>query len=195
MQYLDDARHVIIIVGIPAVGKTTVVKKVVDMLKKQKKNVKVVSFGTEMLKYLKKNDGHRDQLRKMSRSEQTKIQRQTAKLISRIRSKILIIDTHAFISTPSGYYPGLPSPILDIIRPTHFISLTAKPERIYMRREKDKSRNRDVNSISAIKRELSIQDAMISACVVHSGAPVLAVLNKDGKVDVSARKILKTMGL
>ena len=176
-------------------GKTSVVHRLVKMLMTKKKNVKVVSFGTEMLNYAKRSKNHRDDLRKMDRKQQNKLQMQAAKSISRIKAEIIVIDTHAFIATPSGYYPGLPSRILDIIRPTHFISLTAKPEKIFSRRERDKSRVRDINSIAMIKRELDIQDAMISACAVHSGAPVMPVLNKDGKIEESARQILRTMGL
>lgn len=194
MHYLADARR-IIIVGIPAVGKTTVVAHLVDILEKKKKNVRMVSFGSEMVKHIKSKSKHRDQIRKMNRAEQVKLQLQAAKSIRRIKAEFLIIDTHAFIATPSGYYPGLPSPILDILCPTHFISLTAKPEMIFSRRQKDKSRMRDVNSIALIKHELDIQVAMISACSVHSGAPVMPVLNKDGRIDESAAQILKTMGL
>ena len=186
----------IVIVGIPGVGKTTVVAKLVELIKKKRRDVRVVSFGTEMLKRARmRKIKNRDELRGMSRDEQSEIQREAAEAIRRIKSSILVIDTHAFIATPSGYYPGLPSPILDIIRPTHFISLTARPEKIYSRREADKTRNRDINSISLIKRELSIQDAMLSSCAVHSGAPVMPVLNRDGKVVESARQILRTMEL
>lgn len=191
---MADARRVII-VGIPAVGKTTVVERVEKMLKAKKKNVKVVSFGTEMVKHVKKSDSHRDKLRKMPRAAQAKLQAQAASTIKSIKADFLIIDTHAFISTSAGYYPGLPSSILDILCPTHFISLTAKPEMIFSRRDKDKSRMRDKNSITLIKRELGIQDAMISACSVHSGAPITPILNKNGMVDESALKILRAMGV
>lgn len=193
MLCLADAKR-IIIVGIPAVGKTTVVTRLVKMLKSKKQNVKMVSFGTVMVK-LAKNNSNRDGLRKMSRTEQSELQVQAAKAIRSIKTDILIIDTHAFISTPSGYYPGLPSDILDILRPTQFISLTAKPETIFSRRHTDKSRLRDINSIAFIKRELNIQDAMISACAVHSGAPVMPVLNKEKKMDESALQILEALGL
>ena len=186
----------IVIVGIPAVGKTTVVEKIVQLLKKKNRRVRVVSFGTEMLGHAKKKGIHdRDALRKMSRDEQNKMQLEAAKSIRRMKADVLVVDTHAFIATPAGYYPGLPSPILDIIRPTHFVSLTARPEKIFSRRERDKSRNRDMNSISLIKRELNMQDAMLSSCAVHSGSPILPVLNRDGKVEETARQIIKSVGV
>ncbi len=188
---MADVKRVII-VGIPAVGKTTVVARLVKLLKEKKKNVKVVSFGSEMIRNVG-SSSDRDKLRTMPRTMQARLQLQAARSIRRIKAEFLIIDTHAFIATPSGYYPGLPSSILDILEPTHFISLTAKPEMIFSRRQQDKSRARDINTITLIKRELSIQDAMISACSVHSGAPVMPVLNKDGRIDESANRILKAM--
>lgn len=186
----------VVIVGIPGVGKTTVVEHMVRVLESRDTGVRVVSFGTEMLEQAKKRGiRDRDALRKEGRDEQERLQREAAKSISVIDSEVVIIDTHAFIATPSGYYPGLPSPILDIIRPTHLISLTAKPERILSRRERDKSRMRDRNSISGIKRELAIQDAMLSACSVHSGSPIMPVYNRDGEASEAAEAILKSVGL
>ena len=44
---------------------------------------------------------------------------------------VVIIDTHAFISSSEGYYPGLPEHVLKIIQPTNFVSVSAKPEEIY----------------------------------------------------------------
>ncbi len=192
---MDGTRRVVI-VGIPGVGKTTVVEHVVRILKSMDKDVRVVSFGTEMLEQAQKRGiDDRDELRKEGRDEQELLQREAAKSISRIASEVVVIDTHAFIATPSGYYPGLPSPILDIVRPTHLISLTARPERIFSRRESDTSRTRDRNSISGIKRELAIQDAMLSACSVHSGSPVMPVFNADGKAAEAAEAILRSVGL
>lgn len=186
----------VVIVGIPGVGKTTVVEHIVRILKSRNTAVRVVSFGTEMLEHAKRRGiKDRDALRKEGRDEQERLQREAAKSISVIDAEVVVIDTHAFIATPSGYYPGLPSPILDIVRPTHFISLTAKPERIFSRREQDKSRTRDPNSISGIKRELAIQDAMLSACSVHSGSPVMPVFNRDDEANDAAEKILRSVGL
>ena len=87
------------------------------------------------------------------------------------------IDTHAIISSPEGYYPGLPEHVLKIIRPSNFVSVAAKPEEIYNRRMKDDTRNRDKITLANIKKELDYQTGMISACAVITGSPVRHVLN------------------
>ena len=88
----------------------------------------------------------------------------------------------------------MPSDVLDIIMPTNFISLTAKPEIIYARRNNDAERDRDKNSIRMIKKELGIQDAMISACSVHSGSPVKHIYHKDGKSGEAVQLIVEAVG-
>jgi adenylate kinase len=60
---------------------------------------------------------------------------------------------------------------------------------------KDDTRNRDKISIDNIKKELDVQSGMISACAVLSGSPVKHVLNREGKIDEAADKIIRAIGL
>ena len=50
-------RRRIVIVGIPGVGKSTVVAKVVEMLNAKGKSPKVVNYGTVMLEQAMKSQG------------------------------------------------------------------------------------------------------------------------------------------
>ena len=108
---------------------------------------------------------------------------------------MVIVDTHAFINTSEGFYPGLPIHVIEYLKPTNFISISARPEEIYNRRMKDNSRNRDVISLASIKKELAVQDAMLSSCSVLSGSPMKPVLNREGKIDETAMKVIKAMGI
>ena len=137
----------------------------------------------------------RDLLRKLSVTEQQRLQKMAAETIATHDEEVVIIDTHAFISSPEGYYPGLPEHVLKIIKPSNFVSVAAKPEEIYNRRMKDDSRNRDKITIDNIKKELDYQSGMISACAVITGSPVRHVLNGEGKVEEAADKIIKAIGL
>jgi adenylate kinase len=186
----------IILVGIPGVGKTTLLTTMVEILKDHKKNVVVINYGSLMFDVAKENGlTDRDQLRKLSVSEQQRLQKLAAEQISGHEEEVVIIDTHAFINSPEGYYPGLPEHVLKIIKPTNFVSVSAKPEEIYNRRMKDDTRNRDKITLANIKKELDVQSGMMSACSVITGSPVRLVLNGEGKIDEAADKIIKAIGL
>ena len=186
----------IILVGIPGVGKTTLLTTMVEILKSNKKNVVVINYGSLMFDVAKENGlTDRDQLRKLSVSEQQRLQKIAAEKISHHEEEVVIIDTHAFINSPEGYYPGLPEHVLKIIKPTNFVSVSAKPEEIYNRRMKDDTRNRDKITLANIKKELDVQSGMISACAVITGSPVRLVLNGEGKIDETADKIIRAIGL
>ena len=185
----------VVVVGIPGVGKTTVVSKVVEKLNVLNKSVSVHSFGTVMFEEAKKNGlKDRDDLRKLTVEEQKNLQKKAAEKIAEHQENIVIIDTHAFISTKEGYYPGLPHYVIQILKPTHFIAVSAKPDEIYNRRTNDDTRDRDIISIGSIKEELDVQDAMLSSCSVLSGSPMKVVLNTEGKVEVAANSIINAIG-
>jgi len=193
--YLAESKKVVMI-GIPGVGKTTLLTKIVEILKNNGKNVHMVSFGTLMFDVAKANGlTDRDELRKLPVSEQQHLQKVAAEKIAAYNEEIVIIDTHAFINSPEGYYPGLPEHVLKIIKPTNFVSVSAKPEEIYNRRMKDDTRNRDKITLPNIKKELDVQSGMISACAVLTGAPVRYVLNGEGKIDEAASKIINAIRL
>ncbi|MDH3677925.1 MAG: adenylate kinase [Nitrosopumilus sp.] len=195
MLCLAESKKVVV-VGIPGVGKTTLINKIVEIIKNHDKSVEVTNFGTIMFEVAKENGvTNRDELRKLPILEQKKIQKIAAEKLSNIKADVIIIDTHAFIRTPEGFNPGLPYHVLQIIEPTNFISVVAKTEEIYNRRMKDETRNRDKVSISTIKKELDIQSAMMSACSVLSGSPLKHVLNSEGKLEEAASQIIKAIGL
>jgi len=185
----------IIIVGIPGVGKTTVVSRVVELLKEKSIKVSVSIFGTVMFDEAKKKGVQsRDDRRNLSVKQQKELQSTAARTIASMADDVIIVDTHAFISTKEGFYPGLPHNVLEILNPDSFIMITARPEEIYNRRMTDTTRTRDIVSIDAIKKELDVTSAMLSTCSILCGSPIKMVLNTEGKVDEAARGILNAMG-
>ena len=82
MLYLVENKK-IILVGIPGVGKTTLLTTMVEILKDHKKNVVVINYGSLMFDVAKENGlTDRDQLRKLSVSEQQRLQKLAAEKIS-----------------------------------------------------------------------------------------------------------------
>ncbi len=183
-------------VGIPGVGKTSLLEKTVEILKQQRKNVTVVSFGTTMVEIAQQMEiKDRDQLRKLPTLKQQELQKAAAIMIAQRTEQIVIIDTHAFVKSQQGYYPGLPSHVLDVIKPTNFIAVTARPEEIFSRRVKDVTRNRDNVNILNIKKELAVQSGMLSACAVITGSPIRVIQNAEGHIEEAANKIIMSMEL
>ena len=103
----------IVIVGIPGVGKTSLVTRLVELIRQKNKSVSVHSYGTIMLEEAKKTGVEdRDELRMLPIEKQKKLQKTAAEMISNLTDDVIFIDTHAFISTKAGFYPGLPNYVI-----------------------------------------------------------------------------------
>jgi adenylate kinase len=184
----------VIIVGIPGVGKTSVISLAAKMLNQKGYKTAVVVFGTAMFEEAKEmgvND--RDELRKLSIDMQRRLQNMTAKRIAEMKDNIVIIDTHIFINTIEGYYPGLPMHLLDIIKPTHIVMVAAEPEEIVNRRKSDVSRHRDIISAKDVQGELDISKVMVASCSILTGSPFIIILNNDNKIDEAVLNIVKVL--
>ena len=103
----------VVLVGIAGVGKSTVVNEVLSILETKDVKVDNLTFGTIMFEEAQKlGISDRDEMRTLSTDKQQELQINAAKSIANIESDIVIIDTHLFIKTTSGYMPGLPISIL-----------------------------------------------------------------------------------
>ena len=195
MLGLEDSKKVVI-VGIPGVGKTSLVTKIAELIKQKNKTVSVHSYGTIMFEEAKKMGiKNRDELRTLQIEKQKELQKIAAETISNLSDDVIFIDTHAFISTKAGFYPGLPNYVIQIIQPTNFIAISASPDEIHNRRMKDGTRERDPISIEDIKKELAVQDAMLSSCSVFSGSPMKVIFNHEGKIEEAAVNVIDAIGL
>ena len=184
----------VIIVGIPGVGKTSVISLATEQLNQKGKNATITVFGSVMFEEAHKMGvKNRDELRKLPLGKQRHFQQMAAKRISEIDDSIVIIDTHLFIKTIEGYYPGLPMHLLDIIKPTHFVMVVAEADEIVKRRKKDTSRDRDIVSIQAIQDELDILKIMIASCSILTGSPFITVMNNDNKIEEAVLNIVKVL--
>ena len=195
MLGLEDSKKVVI-VGIPGVGKTSLITKIAELIKQKNKTVSVHSYGTAMFEEAKKMGiKNRDELRMLPIVKQKQLQKIAAEMLSNLSDDVIFIDTHAFISTKAGFYPGLPNYVIQIIQPTNFIAITASPDVIHNRRMKDETRDRDPVSIEDIKKELAVQDAMLSSCSVLSGSPMKVIFNHEGKIEEAAVNVIDAIGL
>jgi adenylate kinase len=182
-----------VIVGIPGVGKTTVITHATEMLS-QKRKATVVVFGTIMFEEAKKMGlKNRDEMRMMPVEDQRRLQEMAAQRITEMNDDIVLIDTHLFINTEEGYYPGLPMRLLSIMKPTNMVMVAADATEIAERRKADQTRQRDIISAENIQKELDISRIMVASCSILTGAPFAIIMNNDGQVGEAAANIARIL--
>jgi adenylate kinase len=190
----------IIVTGIPGTGKTTVCSFVEKLARQAGIEVSVLNYGTITLETLRKHGKtmERDAMRKADLDFQRKLQKEVAEVISEKAKSlggIAVIDTHMAIKTPGGYMPGLPSHVLQLLKPEMLVLVEAKSNEISLRRMKDNRRRRDESVEEAVKEELMLSRLMAGACAVLTGAPVKIAVNAEGKPEEAAKEILKACGV
>jgi adenylate kinase len=174
---------VIVVTGIPGVGKTTVMQKAAEGM-----DVKFVTFGTVMIDIAKemKLVKDRDEMRKLTLEQQKKLQIKSAEKVASMGN--VILDTHCTVKTPKGYMPGLPEWVVKKINPTAIVVVEADPEEIYNRRANDPSRKRDSDTKEQIAEHQQINRAAAMAYAALSGATVKIVFNHDNKLDDAVKQ-------
>ena len=174
---------VIIVTGIPGVGKTTVMKKATEGM-----DIKFVTFGTVMIDIAKEMGlvKDRDEMRKLSLEQQKDLQIKSAEKISGIGD--VILDTHCTIKTPQGYMPGLPEWVIKKLQPQAIVIVEADPEEIWQRRTKDITRNRDLDTKDEIAEHQQVNRAIAMAYASLSGATVKIVFNHDNAIDEAVKQ-------
>jgi len=190
---------VVIVTGIPGVGKTTVCKEAEALAAEEGLKLKVLNFGDVMVEIMKKSGRplHRDKLRKMDVSAQKVVQAQAAAKLAKAVEEAeghVIIDTHMIVRTGTGYLPGLPKHVLDVLKPDFLVLIETDPEEIAARRAKDLAageRERDVRVMEELKEELEFSRMVASACSVLTGAPVVIIKNPTGGQREAAKALLE----
>ena len=174
---------VIVVTGIPGVGKTTVMKKAAEGM-----DIKFVTFGTVMIEIAKKLGiaKDRDEMRKLSLEQQKELQIKTAEAVAKMGD--VIVDTHCTIKTPQGYMPGLPEWVIRKLNPKTIVVVEADPEEIFNRRAKDTTRNRDPDTVEQIAEHQQINRAIAMAYAALSGATVKIVFNHDDRLDEAVKQ-------
>jgi adenylate kinase len=187
-------KKTVIIVGVPGVGKSTIISNATTTLEKKGTSVSTVVFGSVMFEEAKKlgiND--RDQIRKQTIDVQQRLQNMSADHISSLNDSIVVVDTHLFIKTQSGYYPGLPMSLILKLNPERLILVTANSEEILNRRKNDSTRTRDLISDDEIKRDIEVSLSMISSLSILTGAPFEIIYNHDNMIDFATSLLVELL--
>lgn len=190
----EPRKKTVIIVGVPGVGKSTIITNATEALRSKGTSVKTIVFGSVMFEEAKKlgiND--RDKLRKLTVDTQQKLQNMAADHISSLNDSVVFIDTHLFIKTQSGYYPGLPMNLVLKLNPQRLVLVTANSDEILNRRKKDTTRTRDLISEDEINRDIQVSLSMISSLSILTGAPFEIIYNHDDMVDSATSHLVELL--
>ncbi|MGC9072338.1 MAG: adenylate kinase [Acidilobus sp.] len=203
MSSLRNNFKVVIVTGVPGVGKTTVLSVLEKKAKERGLKIKVLNFGDFMLNRAVV-DGlvkSRDEIRHMSARKQLDIQSHAARAMAIEASKelgsdgYLIVDTHAVVRTPQGLLPGLPRHVVDELKPDAIVLIEADPKEIAARQARDPTRYRTDFGGEEGVRQLMEQARMAAiASAVQYASLVVTIVNREGKAEEAAEELLKVLG-
>ena len=184
-----QVRKVVVVSGVPGVGKTTVVTDAIRKVE-NRLNVSLITYGSVMYEIAEKRRlvEHRDELRKLPVKRQREVQKLAGERIAAMsRSQVVVVDTHTLIQTSDGgFLIGLPQWVAEAIRPASIVLVEANPENIASRREKDETRQRDEQLVESIERHQELSRAAAIAVGTLTGATVMILKNVEGKAEEAA---------
>jgi len=177
----------IIVMGLPGAGKTTVLEGL-------NTDYKIQNYGDLMFEIEKENYGikDRDEMRGLPIEKQKEVQKEVSKRLSSETGKF-ILDTHCSVKTDNGYYPGLPFDFLSGLKVDVIVLITADPNEIAERRKGDPSRTRDEQSAEKIAEHDFMNKAYLAAYSAFLGAPSVIIHNKQGKVEDAVATLQKLL--
>lgn len=182
-----------VVVGIPGVGKTTLLNRVSMLANLEKIKLSIVNIGSIMFSIALNRNlvNSRDEIRMLNLDVQEELRRASYTKLIEIKNTnaLTIVDTHYLIRSRGGYLVGLPKSLLDCIQPDFFAIVEAPVREIIKRRQADKTRSRDEVSLDEIEIEQSITRNSIFVLAALYNANVVRIINEEGRVDEAARKL------
>jgi len=181
---------IVIVVGVPGVGKTSVINEAKKYLKYE---FKVVNTGDIMFELAKEkyNINNRDEIRKKLTFEQQKeIQEESIKRIKEMEKESdIILDTHLVIESYEGYIPGMLKEYAEILRPDGIAVIISDPDKIFVRRLKDiQIRGRDIENLKRIEIQQNLTIYFTTIFMFEYNTIVEVINNEEGLLEESAKK-------
>lgn len=183
--------RIVVVAGVNGVGKSTVLSRVKEL----RGDVRIVNYGDEMFILAKRQAlvNTRDEIRKLPLREQLELQRKAAENIRELAKDVnVIVDTHVLVTTPNGYFPGLPRWVVEGLNPDTIVLIEAPPDLVFARRANDKTRIRsDQDTPQEIKAFMDFVRMAAIASAILVGATVKIVQNLEGDPSHAANEIVK----
>ena len=186
----------VVVTGIPGVGKTTVLNELQDLARQNHANISVLNFGTIMNEILHElgKQMNRDEIRDQDIETQRKVQELAAnEIINRAGQGTVVIDTHMFVKTPVGMWAGLPQSVLQKLSPRLLVLIEADPEQIAGRRRGGTDRKRETGVKNDIAFDLEWSRATAAASAISTGAPVKVIRNDQDSQKRAAQELFEVI--
>lgn len=184
----------IIITGVPGVGKTTVINQAMEALTAEGISYQNINFGSFMFE-VAQSEGlaeDRDQMRKLDRTVQKRLQKLAAEKMAAIDGNV-IIDTHASVKTPAGYLAGLPEWVLTALMPDTIVLVETDDDQILLRRLSDASRVRDMEGAGSIREHQQMNRSFATAYAMLTGCTVAIVTNADHLLEQGVKALVAVL--
>ncbi|MDR0438900.1 MAG: adenylate kinase [Methanocalculaceae archaeon] len=180
----------VIITGVPGVGKTTVINTAMKKIAMEGVPYQNINFGNFMFEVAAAEGlvQDRDQMRKLDRHVQKRLQKLAAEKISTIDGNV-IIDTHTSVKTQNGFLAGLPEWVITAIMPDVLVLVETDNDQILIRRLSDKSRVRDMESSKFIAEHQVLNRAFAASYAMLTGCTVKIVVNADFLLDKAVEEL------
>ena len=184
----------VIITGVPGVGKTTVITESIRRLEEEKVPYQSINFGTFMFEVAMKEGmvRDRDEMRKLDRNTQKRLQQFASQMIARIDGNI-IIDTHASVKTPTGFLAGLPEWVLKELKPDVIILVETDSDQILKRRLSDETRVRDLEGYKDIQDHQDFNRSVSASYAMLTGCTIKYIKNNDFLLEKAVEEMVKTL--
>lgn len=189
--------NLVYVCGIPATGKNTILKELMQNISTEK-DIRIVSFGDVIKEYVQEKYPERFQGRDKIRTtfsyteQKSIISRALVRILdSYYKSDIVILHGHSILNTHYGYLPGFPTIIYRSIQEYYperafpislLVHIIAKPEHIFDRRNKDTTRERDIESLEEIKNHLDLSTIAMNSIAFNMFVPLLIADNSNERL-------------
>ncbi|NPA86849.1 MAG: adenylate kinase [Candidatus Diapherotrites archaeon] len=178
------------VVGVPGSGKSTVIAEALKEI-----SIPVVNYGDVFLEVARKKYGieDRDELRRRLTAEEYKeLHREAAKKVLEMAREPIVLDTHALVVVKTGFMPGFPKFVLDMLPISLIVIIEASPEEVLARRKRDARRRG-----GGLEDNVSLHQELNRAAAVHyaieKGASVYIIHNKEGEQARSGRELAEVL--
>ncbi len=183
---------IVILTGTPGAGKTSILK----IVKARSKGYKVVGVGVEMLKIANERSNKladRDAIRNLSSEEIAKLRAKACERINKMTGNI-VLDTHASVKKGDRYVMGFfVDELLRFKNLKALIYIDSKSHDIVLRRARDHSREREIESVEELEQQKEINLGLLATYAAHKHCPIYIVRNEQDNLEKAigrTRKIL-----